>query len=334
MLKIFKGTGPGVILLIAASFLLFWIGAFTDPRIASSAIFNSRPMPLYGILKDLLGSSYFAGSFFSSAVLILILFLLVYFNTSVFFINERTFLPAVIYIFFSAIFPEYQSLNPVLPAAVFLILAVMRIMDSYRKQGLAYNFFDAGILLGIGSLFYAGLLWFGVIAIAGIVIIRTGNIREIAVTLAGLAAPYLITAGIYYLLDKDLSLLFSDLGKNLFGKAPDFEFTRLTVVILIFTGLILTVSVVYLVSGMNTKKIRAGMTFSILLWAFFLSLVIYFVFPAISVEIVYLTAVPACYILAHYLIFVRKRLVPEIIFSLFFLLVLLVQAFHLFGRVT
>jgi hypothetical protein len=104
--------------------------------------------------------------------------------------------------------------------------------------------------------------------------------------------------------------------------------------ILIFTGLILIVSVAYLVSGMNKKKIKAGMTFSILLWAFFLSLGVYFVLPSVSVEIVYITAVPASYILAHYLIFVRKRLVPEIIFSLFFLLVLLVQAFHLFGRVT
>ncbi|MCU0455138.1 MAG: DUF6427 family protein [Bacteroidales bacterium] len=334
MLKIFKGTGPGVILLIAATFLLLWIGAFTDPRVTSYAIFDARPMPLYGILRTLLGDSGLAGAFFSSAVLILILFLLVYFNTSVFFIGERTFLPAVIYILFSAIFPECQSLNPVLPAAVFLVLAIMRIMDSYRKQGVAYNFFDAGILLGIGSLFYAGLIWFGVIAIAGIVIIRTGSIREIAVTLAGLIAPYLITAGIFYLLDRDLLLFLSDIGKNLFGKAPDFEFTKLTVMILIFTGLILIVSVAYLVSGMNKKKIKAGMTFSILLWAFFLSLGVYFVLPSVSVEIVYITAVPASYILAHYLIFVRKRLVPEIIFSLFFLLVLLVQAFHLFGRVT
>lgn len=334
MLKIFKGTGPGVILLIALTFLVMWIGAFTDPLITSPAIFDTSPMPLYGVLQSLLANSRIAGVFFSSAVLILILFLLVYFNTSVFFIGERTFLPAVIYILFSSIFPEYQNLNPVLPASVFLVLAIMRIIDSYRKQGVAYNFFDAGILIGIGSLFYAGLIWFGVIAFTGIIIIRTGSIKEFAVTLAGLITPYLITAGIFYLLDRDLSLFLSDTGRNLFGEAPDFDFTKITVVTLIFAGVMLIASVVFLISGMNTKKIRAGMTFSILLWVFFLSLLIYFVLPSASVEIVYITAVPASYILAHYLIFVRKKIVSEIFFSLFFLLVLLVQAFHLFGRVT
>jgi hypothetical protein len=82
--------------------------------------------------------------------------------------------------------------------------------------------------------------------------------------------------------------------------------------------------------GINSKKIKTRKTFSILLWSFFISLIVYFALPSVSVEIIWITAMPASYFLAHYFVFVRKKLVPEIIFSGFLILVLLVQAFHIF----
>jgi len=133
LLKLFKGTGPGVIFLIFITFGLLWISAFLDPRLPGLYVFETRPMPLYSVIKFLLGSHPLAGVMFSAGILSVMLVLLVNFNTSVFFINERTFLPAVFYVLFCAIFPGNQVLNPVLPASLFLMLAVRRIMDSYRK---------------------------------------------------------------------------------------------------------------------------------------------------------------------------------------------------------
>ena len=75
-------------------------------------------------------------------------------------------------------------------------------MEAYRIQGIAYNFFDAGILIGIGSLFYANLIWFGLLVIIGIALLRTGNIKEIAISFIGLLTPYIMTFGIYYVLGK------------------------------------------------------------------------------------------------------------------------------------
>ena len=123
----------------------------------------------------------------------IISFLLVNFNTTSFFINERTYLPALFYILAGGFFPEYQSLNPALPASLFLMLAIIRIMDGYRKAGIANNFFDAGILISTGSLFYANLIWFGLLIIIGIALIRTVNLSDIAIAILGLLTPYLIT---------------------------------------------------------------------------------------------------------------------------------------------
>ena len=41
---------------------------------------------------------------------------------------------------------------------------------------MAGNFFDAAILISTGSLFYANLIWFGLLVIIGIALIRTVDI--------------------------------------------------------------------------------------------------------------------------------------------------------------
>ena len=330
MLRIYKGTGPGVIVLIALTLAVFWLSSFIDPQIPFPAVYDATPMPLYGVLKSLIGDIPVAGVFFSFFLLILVLFLLVSFNTSQFFIHERTFLPATIFIMFSALIPECQALNPALPAVVLLMLAIRRIMDSYRKPDIAYNFFDAGVLIGIGSLFYASILWLGLLTIVGILIIRTGNLKEIGVAILGLITPFLITTGLYYVLGKDLHLFFSEINQNLFGESRDYIFSRITIATIIYTGLILAISIAFLVRGMNSKKIKARKTFSILLWGFFISLIAYFALPSVSVEMIWITAIPASYFLAHYFVFARKKILPEVIFSGLFLLILLVQVFHIF----
>lgn len=330
MLRIFKGTSPGVIALMALTLAVFWTGAFIHPQSPFTGSQGAGPMPLYGIIVYLIGNFPAAGTIFSFIICILVMFLLVNFNTSQFFIHERTFLPATLYILLSSLFPQSRGLNPALPAVVFLMLAIRRIIDSYRKPGIAYNFFDAGVLIGIGTLFYANLVWLGILAIVGIVIIRTGNLKEIVVSILGLITPLAITAGLYFVLGKDLTSLFQNFKENLFGEAGDYLFGRLSVAAVIFCGLALIVSIAFLVRGINSKKIKARKTFSILLWAFFISLLLYFALPSVSVEMIWITAMPSSYILAHYFIFSRRKIFPEIIFTGFFLLVLVIQVIDIF----
>jgi len=86
------------------------------------------------------------------------------------------------------------------------MLAQIRIMEAYRKQGIAFNFFDAGVLISTGSLFYANLIWFGIIVLVGIAILRTGNIKEIAISFVGLITPYVTVIGLYYVLGNDIGV--------------------------------------------------------------------------------------------------------------------------------
>lgn len=329
LLRIFRRTGPGVILLIIITLLSIWASPFIKLQSHFSLYFDLDPMPLYGILSYFIGTNPLPGIIFTLVLVSMIALLLVNLNTTLFFINERTFLPAVFYILLSGLFPQYQLMNPALFSGIFLMLAIRRITDAYRVQGIAYNFFDAGFLIGTGSLFYANLIWFGLLVIIGIALLRTLNLKEIAISAIGLATPYILTFGIYYVAGKDLKDLWSILGYNLFGRMTSYAFTRLTIVTLIVIGVTTLVSIAYLLRVMNTKKIKSRKTFYLLLWTFIISLSIFFTLSSVSVEIVWLAGIPLSYILSHYFVFVKKKLIPEILFSLFFVLIALIQIWYM-----
>ena len=80
---------------------------------------------------------------------------------------------------------------------------------------------------------------------------------------------------------------------------------------------------------MNTKKIKSRKTFSLLIWIFLISIIVYILMHSVSVEIIWITAIPVSYFLSHYFVFVRKKLVPEILFSVLFILILMIQILYL-----
>jgi hypothetical protein len=329
LLRFFKGTGPGVILVIVVTLLAVWFRPFIQLEGHFTLYFDLSPMPLYGLISSLIGTNPVPGIILSLLLVSLMSVLIVNLNSTIFFINERTFLPAFIYILLSGLIPQFQLLNPAIFSSFFLMIAIRRIMAAYRIQGTAYSFFDAGILIGTGTLFYANLIWFGLLIIIGIALMRTGNLKEIAISIIGLLTPFIMTIGIYYVLDKDLNELLSLFVYNLFGKLTTYDFSRLMIVTIIYLGFVLIVSISYLLIVMNTKKIQARKTFFLLIWVFLISGLAYVFLPSVSVEIIWITGIPVSYFLTHYFIFSRKKLIPEILFSVFFILIITIQALYL-----
>ena len=76
--------------MIIVTLILLWISAFIDPGVQMANTYESKPMPLYAIMK-ILQTNVFAGLIFTFLVLIFVLFLFGNFNTSVFFLGERLF---------------------------------------------------------------------------------------------------------------------------------------------------------------------------------------------------------------------------------------------------
>jgi len=329
ILKLFKGIGPGVIFLISVSLLLLWMGSFISPAADQDALYDKYPLPLYSLLKTLLGNIPYAGLLFSMIIVSVIAFISVSFNTADFFIHERTFFPAFFYILLSGIFPGYQLLNPVIPASLLLLFAIIRINDVYRKAGTANNFFDAGLLIGTGSLFYGNLIWFLLIILIGIAIFRSFNIIEITTSFIGLLVPWVLTFGYYYIFGKDTGSLIALMKNNIAGLPERYLFSTMEIVVLSVISLVILVSFVYLLMTMNSKKIKSRKTFYLLIWVFLVTVALYAFVPSVSVEIVWILFIPFSYLLTHFFLFFKKGLFREVLFYLLLSQILLMQILHL-----
>lgn len=329
LVKRFRETGPGIIILIFIVILFTWTSAFLNPHQPSDFGFDIKPMPLYGLLLDIAGFNPLFSVIVAFIIAGLVSFLLVTFNTNVFFISERNFLPALIYILLTGIFPAQHILNPVLPAAVFLIFGVQRIMYSYRVQSIAFSFFDAGMLISVGSLFYASFIWLGLLLIVGIAILRTVNIKEIIISVLGLATPVFVLYGFFYVTGKDMNALWDAVTYNLFTKEADFSFSGLNIAVLILSGFVILISLAQLLSAINAKKIKSRKTFVLLFWTLLIIAAEYLILKSVSVEIFWLAAIPPTYFLSHYFVFSRKKILPEIMLSVLFILAAVVQMVNL-----
>jgi len=327
--KKFRETGPDVIILIGITLLLTWTGAFLHPHLPAELGFDIKPMPLFGLLMSVTSFSPLFSVIVACLLVLLIALLLVNFNTSAFFISERNFLPALIFILLSCYLPQYQILNPVLPAAPFLILGIRKIIESYKVQSTAFSLFDAGMLISIGSLFYASLIWFGLLLIIGIAILRTGSIKEVIISVLGLAAPLFIVYGFFYVTGKDMDSMLSAVTYNLFTKDGSVIIKVLNLVILIISGVIVLISVAQLLSAINSKKIKSRKTFILLLWTFLIIAGVYLLSVPVSAEIYCLAVIPPSYFLTHYFVFSRRRLLPEIMIVALFMLAAVVQIVNL-----
>lgn len=329
LLQHFKRNGPLTILLIVVIVMAVWVSVFVRLKGQLSLYFDINAMPLYSLLSSFIGTNPLPGIILSLLLVSLMAFLVVNLNTTLFFMNERTFLPALFYVLLGALFPQYQILNPAIFGAVFLMLAIKRVMESYRVKGTASNFFDAGMLISTGSLFYANLVWFGLILFVGIALLRPGNLKEIVLALLGLITPFILTVAFYYVSGMNVAEFFSVLTYNLFSKESQFVFNPLTIVAVIFSGVMTFLGISHVFMLFNSKKIQSRKTFSLFLWVFIISVAIYLFISAVSVEMIWITAIPASYYLSHYFVFNKRKVIPEVFFAIMLLLILANQLMYL-----
>ena len=324
LLKIYRGIGPGTILVIIISLVLVWLQALLNP-VEPLLYHNTNPAPLYSLLISLFKGRPLAGIIFSMVLVLATGIYLVNFNTRLFFINERTFLPASLYILLSGYIYSNQVLNPILLASLLLLISVDRLIVSYRKPGIAYNLFDASLIIGIAALIYTNIIWFYLLIIIGIILFRSFNFREILISFIGLITPFIILYAFYYFTGRDITWLNHFFLNSILTDEPDYYWSTEFIIVSSINVLIFIVSLLHLLSIFNTKNVRSRKIFSLLTWMLILTVVIYIIVPTASVGLMYIFLIPLVYFLTHYLVMMRNKKIANYLFAIIFLSVLFMQ---------
>jgi len=244
--------------------------------------------------------------------------MLIRLNSKYIFIQDRTYLPLFFMILIAGSSRTFQQLNPVIPAAIFILLALERMLGTYRVDKLSLNPFEAAFMVAIASLFYAPSVFFLLMIWIAVGILRPGYWREWIYTILGFLMPYLFLYSYYYL----SGINFSNQSKMLL----DFMYLHYSPGIpsnsyrmfLVFLTILMIISGLAMVRYYPAKKILARRTFMLFFWWFLTVTGVFFLLPSVSTEILILAAVPIAFVLAHFFMYVKSRSwIQELLFDLF-----------------
>lgn len=311
LLKSLKSNQTFHFLLIPFIAGALWIKSFMNPALFPFYS-GEDTMLLYQPISALIGKSTVASNVVALIFIILLAFLILKLNVQYTFIRVRTVLPSILFILITSGLHELHAMHPVYPAALFLILTVDRIFNSYDKEVIHSNAFEAGIFLAIGSLFYLNLVFFFPFLWIGFIILKPKvNWREFILSTLGFIFPWLV-AFAYYGASGQSDELMVTLKANL---SLHQSFLRQNLPIQIYMGFLVFLTLlasVLLLSQYDGKKISSRKYFKAFFWIFLISCILIVANPAVSQDIIVLLAIPLTYLISNYLIFMKRQIWGEI----------------------
>lgn len=286
--------------------LVLWFRAYLFPE--SFHFFEGEDqMLLFRPFAGMIKWSPIVSNLLTIAVVLILAFFILRLTTIYSFIRVRTFLPSNVFVLILSGLVTIHSLHPVYFGALFLILAINRIFGAYEIKKPNSNAFDAGFLIGLGSLFYFNLLFYFPIVWIGFVLIRKNpEWRNFILPIIGLAVPWLYGFS-YYFFSDSLPELGQTIRQNF--TTPN-NFLQSNLNFQIYLGLLIFLTLIgsyFLIAQMDEKKVSTRKYFQIFFVVFAISVVILFLVPSVSQEILVIMSIPLTFLFSNYLIFMRKQ---------------------------
>jgi hypothetical protein len=325
VLRLFKGYQAYLLMLIPLVGLAMWANSFWINEFELDE--NYVVMPLSKLVFKVTGYQTFFSKILALALVLLNALILSRMNIVYNFIRARTYLPAVIYILLLSFLDELQMLTPALMASVFVILAINKLLYTFKKEKLAIQVMDASLLVSLASLFYFPAIFLLTYIWIGLVILRPFRWREWAFTLFGMIVPYLFMAGIYFIAGIPMQLPLKDLLTVPFIMHWELWENPVSVVFWGFNILLIILGSFQMLRLFGTKKVHSRRFFIFFLWLFIVTVIVYFALPSASIEIFSINAVSLSFLFAHYLINIRVKWQAEILFLILVLLIVVNNIF-------
>ncbi len=110
--------------------------------------------------------------------------------------TDISLLPGVFYCLFTSLMPDFLPLSSIILANTFLVLSLYNLFDTYKNNYVAGRIFDAGLWLGVASLFHFSYIFLVVWGIICLGILRGIRFKEFFTLLIGVIVPIFLM-GVY-----------------------------------------------------------------------------------------------------------------------------------------
>lgn len=328
LISFFKSNNASAFIFIPFIAVAIWTFGYFYP----SPLVAQNGMPLYNFILQLANNNQWVTISLGLLMIVSEAFLLNFIINENEILNRKFFLPGIFYILFMSSNKTVLCLHPLIFANLFILLAIQRLLNSYRKESAFSHVFDAAFLFSIASLFYLpSLVFFPLIAVA-LILLRPFNVREWLISLIGIVVPYIFIITFYFVenlnfytfLKEKFSLVFHQANTNIvFFNSP------YTITLCVGATIIL-LSFGKLFSNLQSGSQKAKKGAILLLWLFALSLVSILITTNALTDYFGAIAIPAAVFSANYASNVKKQWWIELLFLLFLLSVFINLALYYF----
>lgn len=305
--------------------VVFWIPSFVNPLLP---VITPADGPLYTLLANFL---YQYPSLNVAVALILVIIqalILFYVYQSNGFFGRSNFLPAIIILLAYSWNGNYQTMHAVLPAGIFIIIALNAMMAMYGQQAAFHKVFTAAFSLGIASLFYIPLTYLLLLIWFTLITYRISSWREYAVSIIGYVVPFIYYASWLFWSDS-LQQGLNQLSGSLFNLVLPARISVVNTIWLSVSAFITVVTMIAVLKTMGDKLIslrrRAWVLFNFSFTA--IILVLLAGWPILSAN--YLFVIPMSFFITGSLTLIKRSFWFEMMALAYFLLLISMRVYLL-----
>lgn len=248
---------------------------------------------------------------------------LLHLNSRFTFSNERTFLPVYLYLFIVYAFTEFHVIQAALFSTLFLVWTLRILFATFDKRSAIDNAFNAGLFIGIASIFQIQLALMALLIPISIIIIRKNVCwRELVTPFLGVILPWLLYISYFYItnniesLCKSTDQYFNISKANWKSQWPIIGYISFLVILIAASNI-----VIFKQYGVMNIAIRRYYKVFALFFGFSLILLLFAIIPN---SIAVFMAVPLSFLFTNFFINSRSKFWTEL-----FMIVLLGMAFIL-----
>lgn len=318
LLKLFKTNHPIVIFLIPLLGILLWVPSLFGVKGSIEFISLQQTTLLYQVCFSFLAKVPQLSIWLAWLFIVLQSFILIRLNFKYIFIENKTYLPAVMFVLVSSVLLPFQKLHPALIADFFVLAAMDKALVFDKERNQIKRYFESGFLLGLASLFYPNSYLLLLFVGFSLIILHNSTWREWVGTIIGFVTPLVFYFAILFLLNIH-NQGFENL-KMIVTQPSGLLSIRFWMVIPFgVLGFVLLIAMLWSLRFVGIKKISSRKYFTLFFWFFTLSLLTIMFHPFVGFEFIYFLAVPAAILFSIFFAESRHSWFEELTFSLTFL---------------
>ncbi len=302
--------------IFAVILVMAWVPAFVNPV---TPVLSPADGPLYTML--IVWLQQFPVLTIAVALILVVLqaLTLFYVFQANGFFGRSNFLPALIILLAYSWNVTYLTLHAVLPAGVFIIVALNSIMVMYGRPAAYHQVFTASFALGVASLFYIPLAYLIFFVWFTLITYRISSWREYAVALIGYVLPF-----IYYISwlfwDDNLVAGLNHLSGSLFNLVLPARLNQINAIWLSLSAFIMLFAMAAVLNVMNDKLISLRRKAWVLFNFSFIVLVAVFLAGSPVLSANYLLVIPMAFFVTGSVMLLKRPFWFEMLALGYFLL--------------